>query len=68
MQRGPSRPRTVLFRPAAQVIEANNYLLKKKAEDLQLQEQEEGRMLAYAANKERDLLEVRPRPAPVGDH
>jgi len=48
-------------RAKAEVIEANNYLLKKKAEDMQLQEQEEGRMLAYAANKERDLLERRDR-------
>jgi len=48
-------------RARAEVIEANNYLLKKKAEDLQLQEQEEGRMLQYAANKERDLLERRDR-------
>ena len=45
----------------AEVVEANNFLLKKRAEDLQMQEAEEERMLAYAAGKEKDLLERRDR-------
>ena len=42
-------------------MEANNYLLKKRAEDLEQQEEEEARMLEYATSKERDLLERRDR-------
>jgi len=48
-------------RARAEVVEANNYLLKKRAEDQELQEAEEARMLDYAASKERDLLERRDR-------
>merc|ERR1719217_1637385 len=48
-------------RARAEVVEANNYLLKKRAEDQELQDAEEARMLAYAASKERDLLERRDR-------
>ena len=48
-------------RSRAQVVEANNFLLKKRAEDQELQDAEESRMLAYAASKERDLLERRDR-------
>lgn len=48
-------------RARAEVVEANNYLLKKRAEDQELQEAEEQRMLEYAASKERDLLERRDR-------
>lgn len=44
-----------------QVVEANNYLLKKRAEDQELQDAEEMRMLEYAASKEKDLLERRDR-------
>merc|ERR1740138_1058319 len=48
-------------RARAEVVEANNYLLKKRAEDQELQDAEEARMLEYAASKERDLLERRDR-------
>jgi len=48
-------------RARAEVVEANNYLLKKRAEDQELQDAEESRMLDYAASKERDLLERRDR-------
>merc|ERR1740138_1111726 len=48
-------------RARAEVVEANNYLLKKRAEDQDLQDAEEARMLEYAASKERDLLERRDR-------
>merc|ERR1740138_2015734 len=48
-------------RARAEVVEANNYLLKKRAEDQELQDAEEARMLEYAASKERDLLERRGR-------
>merc|ERR1719217_582868 len=48
-------------RARAEVVKANNYLLKKRAEDQELQDAEEARMLAYAASKERDLLERRDR-------
>ena len=44
-----------------QVVEANAYLLKKRAEDQELQDAEEARMLEYAAQKEKDLLERRDR-------
>ena len=43
------------------MVEANDYLLKKRAEDPELQEAEEQRMLQYAASKEKDLLERRDR-------
>merc|ERR1740138_720991 len=48
-------------RARAEVVEANNYLLKKRAEDQELQDAEEMRMLEYAASKEKDLLERRDR-------
>jgi len=48
-------------RARAEVVEANNYLLKKRAEEQDLQDAEEARMLEYAASKERDLLERRDR-------
>merc|ERR1740138_1888588 len=48
-------------RARAEVVEANNYLLKKRAEDQELQDAEEARMLEYATSKERDLLERRDR-------
>jgi len=48
-------------RARAEVVEANAYLLKKRAEDQELQDAEEMRMLEYAASKERDLLERRDR-------
>jgi hypothetical protein len=50
-------------RARAEVVEANNYLLKKRADDQALQDAEEARMLAYASGKERDLLERRDREA-----
>jgi len=48
-------------RARAEVVEANEYLLKRRAEDQALVENEEKRMLAYAAQKEKDLLERRDR-------
>ena len=42
-------------------MEANSYLLKKRAEDNALMEAEEARMLEYALQKEKDLLERRDR-------
>ena len=48
-------------RARAEVVEANNYLLKKRAEDQALEDAEEARMMAYASTKEKDLLERRDR-------
>jgi hypothetical protein len=48
-------------RNRAEVVEANAYLLKKRAEDQELQDAEEHRMLEYATQKEKDLLERRDR-------
>merc|ERR1719240_509578 len=48
-------------RNRAEVVEANAYLLKKRAEDQELQDAEEARMLEYATQKEKDLLERRDR-------
>jgi len=48
-------------RARAEVVEANEYLLKRRAEDQALMEAEEQRMLAYATMKEKDLLERRDR-------
>jgi len=48
-------------RTRAEVVEANSYLLKKRAEDNALMEAEEARMLEYALQKEKDLLERRDR-------
>ena len=52
-------------RARAEVVEANNYLLKKRAEDQELQDAEEHRMLEYATQKEKDLLERRDRKSVV---
>ena len=43
------------------MVEANAFLLKKRAEDLRQQEAEEANMLQYATRKEKDLLERRDR-------
>ena len=48
-------------RARAEVVEANAYLLRKKKEDQALQEAEEAKMLAYAEQKEKDLLARRDR-------
>jgi len=48
-------------RARAEVVAANEYLLKRRAEDQALQENEEKKMLAYATQKEKDLLERRDR-------
>ena len=45
----------------AEFVEANEFLVTKKREEERLMEAEEARMFAYAANKERDLLERRAR-------
>ena len=48
-------------RARAELVEANEFLLKRRAEDQALLEAEEKRMLAYASHKEKDLLERRDR-------
>ncbi|KAL1529271.1 hypothetical protein AB1Y20_000225 [Prymnesium parvum] len=45
----------------AEVVEANQYLLRAKEEEHAIERAEEARMLAYAKQKERDLLERRAR-------
>jgi len=44
-----------------EVVEANNYLLRAQEEEHMMERAEEARMLAYAKQKERDLLERRAR-------
>ena len=56
-----SPPIRTCARAHDQVVEANAYLLKKRAEDQALQDAEEAKMLEYAAQKEKDLLERRDR-------
>merc|ERR1719446_889992 len=48
-------------RVKAELVEANMFLLRKRAEERQMQEAEEARMLQYAKQKESDLLERRDR-------
>merc|ERR1712100_673155 len=45
----------------AELVEANMFLLRKRAEERHMQEMEEARMLDYAKQKESDLLERRDR-------
>jgi len=45
----------------AEVVEANNYLLLQKDEEQAMERAEEQRMLTYAKQKEKDLLERRAR-------
>merc|ERR1719446_184882 len=48
-------------RVKAELVEANMFLLRKRAEERQMQEAEEARMLQYATQKESNLLERRDR-------